>query len=101
MNRLFIAVAGVLLTFASTAPTLVQAQAYPSKPIRVVTPGPGGLDIIVRKFMATMEPLLGQKIFVENKPSGVIPGQTVALSPPDGYTLLFSGGPQWLAPLTQ
>jgi tripartite-type tricarboxylate transporter receptor subunit TctC len=43
---------------------------------------------------------LGQ-IIVENRPGGVIPGETAAKSAPDGYTLLGSSGTLWIGPLLQ
>ena len=105
MTKTFIAkiIAGMSV-FACVGAAMAQTSnqnQYPNKPVRVVSPGPGGLDVIARKFMAIMEKHLGQRMIMENKPSGVIPGNTVAMAPPDGYTVLFSGGPQWLAPLTQ
>jgi tripartite-type tricarboxylate transporter receptor subunit TctC len=69
------------------------AQAYPTKPIRLVVPfGPGGVaDITARTVAPEVSKGLGQQIVIENKPSagGVVAGQDVAHSAPDGYTLLL------------
>jgi len=44
---------------------------------------------------------LGQQVLVDNRPAGVIPGQIVAKSPPDGHTLLLTTGLLWILPLIQ
>ena len=83
-----VAIAAVLaLAHGSAA-----AQAYPSKPIRVITPyGAGGAsDIVVRAGVYEMSKQLGQGIIVENRTGagGTIGFEAFASSPPDGYTLL-------------
>jgi tripartite-type tricarboxylate transporter receptor subunit TctC len=69
------------------------AQAFPTKPIRVVVPfGPGGVaDITARTVAPKISEGLGQQLVIENKPSagGVVAGQDVARAAPDGYTLLL------------
>src|SRR3954453_7692481 len=66
---------------------------YPDKIIRIVVPfAPGGgTDIIARTLAQEMTKDLGATIVIENKPgAGTIIGtQTVAVSEPDGYTLLM------------
>jgi len=83
--------AGVFLGFAFSAAAL--AQAFPTKPIRLVVPfGPGGVaDITARTVAPEISKGLGQQIVIENKPSagGAVAGQDVARSAPDGYTLLL------------
>jgi tripartite-type tricarboxylate transporter receptor subunit TctC len=82
-------IAGALL--ASVA-GLAQAQAYPSKPIRlVVTFPPGGApDILARLFAEKAQ--LGQNVMVDNKPGagGNIGAADVAKSAPDGSTLVLA-----------
>src|SRR5258706_8813384 len=72
------------------------AQPYRSKPIRfVVATGRGGGDDFVARLLAPkLSELLGQQVFVENRPgAGGMVGQTfVAKSAPDGYTVLLAGG---------
>ena len=68
------------------------AQAYPTKPIKVIVPNrPGGFaDITTRLVAAELTKSLGQNVLVENKPgAGATIGTFAAVkSPPDGYTLL-------------
>ena len=67
--------------------------AYPSKPLRMVIPYPagGGTDIIGRIIAQQLSQAWGQPVVVENRPgsSGIIGGDVVAKSAPDGYTLLL------------
>lgn len=71
------------------------AQDYPTRPIRMAIPfGAGGpTDIVARVIAQKMSEFLPQPVVVENKPgaAGGIAHTYVAKSPPDGYTLLFSG----------
>ncbi len=70
------------------------AQAWPSKPIKLVVPyAPGGTtDVIARMVAEYLGQRLGQNIIVDNKPGkGAMVGTAlVAKAPPDGYTLLMS-----------
>ena len=79
---------------------VVSGQDYPSKPIRVVSPGPGGGADFVARFIAQgISAPLGQQVVVDNRPAGVFPGQIVSKAQPDGYTLLVNGNSFWIAPL--
>ena len=73
-------------------PRLARAQAYPSKPARIVvgfTAG-GATDIQARLMGDLLTERTGQQFIVDNKPgaSGNIGTETVAKVPADGYTLL-------------
>jgi len=70
-----------------------QAQTYPVRPIRFVVPfAPGGSsEIVGRSVAAEMSKILGQQVYVENKPgaAGNIAMAEVAKAEPDGYTLIM------------
>ncbi|HEY0846033.1 MAG TPA: tripartite tricarboxylate transporter substrate binding protein [Noviherbaspirillum sp.] len=84
----------VLALSAALAPALSQADAWPTRPIRLVVAAPGGssLDIIARTIGDKLKDRLGQPIVVDNIPgaSGTIATGTVARAAPDGYTMLLS-----------
>ena len=73
---------------------LAYAQAYPSKPIKIVyTYAPGGTgDVIARMLASSLGELLGQPVVVENKTggSGAVGTLAVRTAAPDGYTLLVT-----------
>src|SRR5258706_871675 len=68
------------------------AQQYPSRPIHWVVPyTPGGITDSVTRIVANkLEAALGQPIVIENKPgaNSIVGVESVARSPPDGYTAL-------------
>jgi tripartite-type tricarboxylate transporter receptor subunit TctC len=102
MNSLRLA-ACIAILLALTAPAA--AQPFPTKPITMVVPyAPGGnVDVTTRVLQAAIGDALGQPILVENRPGGggLIAGDYVARSEPDGHTLLVgSNGPVILGPLT-
>jgi len=74
------------------APLIAQAQAFPSKPIRIVIPfvAGGSSDIVGRAIGSKFQEILGQPAVVENKPgaNGAIAAEFVARADPDGYTML-------------
>ena len=78
----------------------VSGQEYPTKPIRIVTTGVGGAgDFTARLIAQGISGSLGQQLIVENRPN--VQGETVAKAPPDGYTIVLSGGNLWITPLLQ
>ena len=79
---------------------MLSAQDYPNKTIRIVTsPAGGGSDFTSRLIAQGLSGPLGQPIIVENRPTGVIPGEIVSKATPDGYTLLITGSNFWIGPL--
>jgi tripartite-type tricarboxylate transporter receptor subunit TctC len=83
----------------------VQAQTYPSKPIRLVIPWPAGgpSDILGRAFGDRLAKVLGQPMVIDNRSgaSGAIGADFVAHAAPDGYTLMVqSMTNQLMLPLT-
>jgi tripartite-type tricarboxylate transporter receptor subunit TctC len=74
------------------APHVARAQAWPSRPVRIVVgfPAGGATDIMARLMGEWLTPRLGQQFIVENKPgaSGNVGTELVARAPADGYTLL-------------
>jgi tripartite-type tricarboxylate transporter receptor subunit TctC len=76
------------------------AQQYPSKTVRIVaSEAGGGGDFVARLVAQGLTGVFGQQVIVENRGGGVIAGDLVAKSPPDGYTLLLYGNTLWLLPL--
>lgn len=85
-----------ILVAASVGATPVSAQDnFPTKPIKIVLPVPAGsaLDIATRAIGEQLASRWGQQVLIEARPGagGLIAGQAVVNSPPDGYTLV--GGP--------
>ena len=89
----------VCVAALALAATNAAAQAYPSKPIKLVAPYPpgGGVDVVARALAERLSPRLGQPITVENRPGAgaTIGADAVAKSPPDGYTLLLGSIPDY------
>ena len=80
----------------------VVGQNFPSKPVRIVMTGVGGgTDFVARIIAQGLTASLGQQVVVDSRPSGVIAGDFVAKSPPDGHTLHFHGSALWLAPFLE
>ena len=82
--------------------TAAAAQAYPSKPIRMVvgyTAG-GGADALARIVAARMSDALGQQVLVDNRPGAgaTIAASSVANAAPDGYTIFFADTALLIAP---
>lgn len=100
MSRKLIAIPALALAFIAP----VQAETYPSKPIRLVVPyaAGGNADITARVVARKMSEGLGQPIVIENKggANGGIGTDTVAKAAPDGYTLLMvASGPIVINPV--
>src|SRR5436190_13131141 len=95
----FAAAAALLATSLSTA----HAQAYPSKPIRLMigyTAG-GSAEAGARPLARALEPLLGKPLVFEYRPgnAGGVAMEAIARAPNDGYTIYyFDSGPLTVAP---
>ncbi len=94
-----IALSVVAMLFAAQ----VHAQAWPSKPVKLVVPFPAGsaTDQVARAIGQELQGALGQPFVVENKAGaqGTIAAEGVAKSAPDGYTLMVTTNtPQAAAP---
>src|SRR5262245_55727392 len=81
---------------SSIASSIVWAQAYPTRPVRILVGfAPGGTsDMFSRLIGQWLSQRLGQQFIVENRPGmgGSIATEVVAKAPPDGYTLANIGG---------
>jgi len=77
-------------------PTMSMAQAYPTKPIKIIVPAPpgGAIDLIARVLGDKISASMGQPVIVDNKPgaSNNLGTDVLAKSTPDGYTIGIVGG---------
>ena len=93
LDRAAIAVAALALAASAHA-----QSPYPGKPIRMVVgfPPGGGMDLSARLYAAKLQEPLNTPIVVENRPggTGLLAGEYVAKSAPDGYTLLVGASGQ-------
>jgi tripartite-type tricarboxylate transporter receptor subunit TctC len=84
--------AAILLALATLAtPTSPHAQTYPTRPVTIIVSlAPGtGMDTLVRVYGDKLSQSLGQPIVIENRPgsAGLVAGDAIVKSTPDGYTL--------------
>jgi tripartite-type tricarboxylate transporter receptor subunit TctC len=95
-HTLAVLAATAAVTLAAALPAPAAAQAWPSKPIRVVVnfPPGGAADQLARLIGQPLSEALGQPVVIENRggAGGNLGGEVVAKSAPDGYTLLMSSG---------
>ncbi len=88
---LYARIAAVVFAFSAT---LAQAQAWPTKAVRLVVPYPpgGSTDVAARAVAERIAPALGQSVLIENRAGagGNIGIESVVKSEPDGYTVLIA-----------
>jgi tripartite-type tricarboxylate transporter receptor subunit TctC len=99
-------VSRALALVAATGATLLFAQAYPNKPIKLVVPWPPGqaTDTVARVVAEKMGASLGQQLVIDNRAGagGTIGSDFAAKAAPDGYTVLAgSSGPISISPKVQ
>src|SRR5690348_4271929 len=97
-------IAALLGVVASFGAAPAQAQAWPTRTIRVVIPLSAGsaADVIPRIVFEQVSSRLGQPIVIENRPgaSGTIGARAVANAEPDGYTFLAHSSAHIISPST-
>jgi tripartite-type tricarboxylate transporter receptor subunit TctC len=96
--------AALLASCAVLAAPSAGAQKWPDRPVKLVLPYPpgGNVDTAARIVAPGLQEAFGQPFLVENKPGagGMIAGEFVAKSAPDGYTFFFTAnGPLLYSPL--
>jgi tripartite-type tricarboxylate transporter receptor subunit TctC len=93
MNTARLMTALMLTALAALAAPGARAQAYPSKPIKLISPYPpgGGTDAAARIIAQALSDQLGQQVVVDTRggASGLIGTELAAKSAPDGYTLVL------------
>ena len=88
-----IAMVGIAAGLGFAGPSPANAEAYPSRAIHFIVPGPSGpTDLVMRLYAPKISQDWNQPALVENRPgaTGSIGTQTVVQAAPDGYTLLFT-----------
>jgi tripartite-type tricarboxylate transporter receptor subunit TctC len=104
--RRFLALIAVIATLGALLPQGAMAQAWPSKPLKIIVPFPPGgtTDNLARLLAQKLSEAYKQNVLVENRAgaAGAIGSDVVAKSAPDGYTLLLSSlASQVIAPVIQ
>lgn len=83
-----------LSVLAAVSGTAAAQSAFPSRPIRIISPVPAGVapDVMARLYAEQLSRSLGQPVTVENKPgaSGNIAADFVAKAPADGHTIFYA-----------
>ena len=92
MMKRYCCVAVLALLAGLLSPSVVLAQTYPERPVRVIVvyPPGGSNDLTGRIVFQKMSEIIGQQFVIENRggAAGSIGADMVAKSPPDGYTIM-------------
>jgi tripartite-type tricarboxylate transporter receptor subunit TctC len=93
----------LLVILLACAPLIAGAQAYPTKPVRMIVPYPAGgyYDLLARAIGQKLSEAWGQSLLVENRAgaNGIVGTDYVAKSAADGYTIMMGGiGPHGINP---
>jgi len=100
MSRIF-RQSAITLAFACVSAATF-AQAYPSKPVRIVVPfaAGGGTDVIARHLAAGLTESFKRQFIVDNRAgaNAIVGTEFAARAPADGYTLLFVSSPHSVNP---
>ncbi len=94
MHTIRVILGGLAALLLALAPQLAKAQDFPTRPIRIVVAFPPGgpTDFVGRLVADKMSSILGQRVYIDNKPgaNGTLGGGDVAKSDPDGYSLFLT-----------
>jgi len=94
MNKRIALASIAAFALSATLAGQAQAQAWPTKPIRLVVAFPPGgiVDTVARQIQAPLQAALGQPVIVDNRPGAgsTIGNAAAASAAPDGYTLLIA-----------
>ena len=104
MRRERLALAILCIGIATLGTGIASGQGVPGKAVRFITAEPGGgNDFAARLIAQGLTSQIGQPAIVENRggANGIIAGETVAKSQPDGYTLLLYSSITWILPFMQ
>lgn len=86
----------VLSAFTLAGGAGAAAEEYPNRVVRIIQPfsAGGSTDVLARGLALKLTEYLGQPVIVESRPgaNGIVGAQSVAKSPPDGYTMLLTTG---------
>ncbi len=104
LGRRAVARGGLAMAGLLAAPSLVRAQDFPARTVRVVVPYPagGGTDLVARLIVPKLQERWKQTVVIDNKggASGILGSEIVAKAPPDGYTLLIMTSAHCINPFT-
>ncbi len=94
MHRIRVVLASLAALLLLLGPQFAKAQDFPTRPVRIVVAFPPGgpTDFVGRLVADKMTKLLGQRVYIDNKPgaNGTLGGGDVAKSDPDGYSLFLT-----------